>query len=103
MPRPDTVRTNGPQPVTMVLRLAPLLVCRRMGIIEADQPLAVRPVQRERVVDAMRLLGGCRHACHDEPDPVTTVRVHHENLLVEVQKHIEGRVGPLSHARELSY
>jgi len=36
-----------------------------------------------------------------KPDPVATLRVHHQNLRVEVDKQIEGRVtwrhcGPLS-------
>ena len=68
----------------MVLRLAGPLPRDRMGIVEPDQPLAIRPVQRERVVDAMRLLLRHRHARHDEPDPVTALEVHHENLPVEV-------------------
>jgi hypothetical protein len=54
-------------------------------------------MQRERVVDAVRLLRRHRHPRHDEPDPVATLRVHHENLPVEVEKHIEGRVTPLHH------
>ena len=29
---------------------------------------------------------------HDEPDSMAALRVHHENLPVEVEKHIEGRV-----------
>jgi hypothetical protein len=59
-------------------------------------------VQRERVVDAMRLLRRHRHLRHHEPDPVAALRVHHENLSVEVQKHIKGRVAWLRHGRELS-
>jgi hypothetical protein len=74
-----------------------------MGIVEADQPLAIRPMQRERVVDAVRLLRRYRHPRHDEPDPVTALRVHHENLPVEVEKHIEGRIARLCHRRLSSY
>ena len=44
------------QTVAMVLRLTALLRCHAMGIVEADQPLASRPVQGQRVVDAVRLL-----------------------------------------------
>ena len=79
----------------MVLRFTTLLPRDRMGIIEADQPLAVRPVQRQRVVDAMRLLRRHRRPRHHEPDPVTALRVHDENLAVEVEQHIEGRVARL--------
>ena len=81
----------------MVLRLSALPPPDRMGVVEADQPLAVRSVQRERVVDAVRLLRRYRHLPDSEPDPVTALRVHHENLPVEVEKHIEGRVARLRH------
>ena len=76
----------------MVLRGAALLPRDRMGVVEADQPLAIRPVQGERVVDAVRLLRRCRHPRHHEPNPVAAFRVHHENLPVEVEQQIEGRV-----------
>jgi hypothetical protein len=87
----------------MVVRLSALPPPDRMGVVEADQPLAVRSVQRELVVDAVRLLQRHRHPRHDEPDPVTALRVHHENLPVEVQKHIKGRVARLRHGKLLSY
>ena len=81
----------------MVLRIAALLPCDRMGIIEPDQPFAVRPMQCERVVDAMRLLRRHRRPRHHEPDPMAALPVHHENLPVEVEKHIEARVTRLRH------
>jgi len=81
----------------MVLRFAALPLRHWMGVVEPDQPLAVWPVQRQRVVDAVRLLRRHRHWRHDEPDPMTALRVHHENLPVEVEKHIEGRVTRLRH------
>jgi len=34
---------------------------------------------------------------HHEPDPVAALRVHHEHLPVEVEKHIEGRVTGFRH------
>ena len=81
----------------MVLRFAALLPRNRMGVVEADQPLTIRAVQRQRVIDAMRLFSRRRHARHDEPDPMAAIGVHHENLPVEVEKHIEGRVTWLRH------
>ncbi len=81
----------------MVLPLAAPLPRDRMRVVEADQPLALRPMQRERVVDAVRLLRRHRNPRHHEPDPVAALRVHHENLPVEVKKHIEGRVTRLRH------
>ena len=74
-----------------------------MGIVESDQPLAVRPVQRQRIVDAVRLLRRDWHPRHRKPDPVTTLRVRYENLPVKVEKHIEGRVTRLRHSVWLSY
>jgi hypothetical protein len=59
-------------------------------------------MERERVVDAMRLLRRHRHPRHHEPDPVAALRVHHENLPVEVEKHIEGRVAGFRHGVWLS-
>ncbi len=76
----------------MVLRLAALLLRDWMCIVEADQPLAIRSVQRERVVDPMGLLRRHGHPRYDEPNPMTALRVHYENLPVEVEKHIKGRI-----------
>ncbi len=83
----------------MVLRITAFLPADRMRVVEPDQPLALRPVQRERVVDAVRLLRRDRHSRHHEPDPVAALRVHHENLPVEVEKHIERRVTRFRHGR----
>ena len=66
-----------------------------MRVVEADQPLTVRPVQRQRVVDAVGFLRRHRHSRHDQPDPMTALGVHHENLPVQVEKHIEGRIARL--------
>jgi len=88
-----------------------------MGIVEADQTLALGAMQRKGIVDAMRLLRRYRHPRHHEPDPVAAFRVYHENLTtclrrseasasrrqVEAQQDIEGRVAWLRHAEELSY
>jgi len=46
---------------------------------------------------AARLLPRHRHLRHDEPDPVAALGVNHENLPVEIEKHIEGRVARLRH------
>ena len=87
----------------MVLRRAVPLPADRMGIVEPYQPLATRPVQRERVVQPVRLFRRRRHPRHDEPDAVVALRVHHENLPVEVEKHVEGRVARFRQDIWLSY
>ncbi len=74
-----------------------------MGVVEADQPLAIRPVQRQRVVDAVRFLRRHRRPRDDEPDPMATLGVNDKHLSVKVQKHIEGRVARLRHGTLLSY
>lgn len=81
-----------PQPVAMMLRLAAFLLADRMGVIEADQPLAIRSMELRRIVEAVRLLRRYRHSRHDEPHPMAALRVHHEHLAVELEEHIEGRV-----------
>jgi len=68
----------------MVLRFTALSPADRMGVIEPDQSLTLRPVHRERVVDAVRLLRRHRHPRHHEPDPMTALWVHHEHLPVGV-------------------
>ena len=86
----------------MVLRLATLLPTDRMSIIESDQPFAVRSVQRQRIIEAVRLLRRHRHPRHDESHPMAAFRVYNKDLPVEVEKHIEGRVARLRHDLELS-
>jgi hypothetical protein len=74
-----------------------------MGVVNSDQPLAIRPGQPQRVVQSMRLLRRRRYPRDNDPDPVATLRIHHENLPVEVEKHVEGGVTRLRHVIELSY
>ena len=76
----------------MVLRFTTLLRCHPMAIVEADQPLSTGPVQRQRIVDAVRLLQRGRHSRHHKPHPMTAVGIDDEHLPVEVQKYIEGIV-----------
>jgi predicted PhzF superfamily epimerase YddE/YHI9 len=51
------VRSDRSQFVAMVLRISSLLPFHWMGIVEPNQAFTVRSVQRERVVDAVRLFG----------------------------------------------
>ena len=83
--------------MTVILRATAFLPPHAMRIIESGQPLTVPPVQRERVVDAVRFLRRHWHLRYDEPDPVTALRVDHENLAVELKKNIESRVARLLH------
>src|ERR1051326_1502120 len=70
---------------------------RRATVWALSKPNSRSPVQRERVVDAMRLLRRPRDSRHAKPGPVAALRIHHENLPVEVEKDIEGWVTRLRH------
>ena len=87
----------------MVLRLSAHPLADRMSVIETNQPLAMRPMQRQRVVDAVRLRRRHGHLCDDEPDPVAALGVDDEYLSVKIKKRMEGRIWWLRHPSELSY
>jgi len=72
----------------MVLWFGALPPGDRMCVIEADQPLAIRSVQREGVVNAVWLLSGGRDPRYDEPDRVTALGIHHEHLSIEIEQYI---------------
>ena len=86
----------------MVLRRAALLPRHRMGVIEADQPLAVWAMQRQRVIEPVWFLRRHGYTRHREPDPVAALRVQNEHLAVEVEQHIEGQVARRHHGIGLS-
>ena len=88
--------------MTMVLCLTALLVRYRMGVVEADQPPTSRPVQRQRIVEAVWLLRLHWHLRHDKTDPVAALGINDEHLPVEFEQQIKGRVARLRHAKWLS-
>lgn len=87
----------------MVLRVPSNLPFHWMGVVESNEPFANRTVQRQRIVDAVRLLGRHRYPRHHEFDPVVSRRIDNEDLPIEIQKHIEGRIMRLIHRRRLSH
>src|SRR5690554_6436024 len=86
----------------MVHRLAPPASADRMGVVEADQSFARRPVKRERIIEAVRLLRGCRNAGDDELHPMAALGIDKEHLSVEVQKRVEARITMPAHVFFLS-
>ena len=62
-----------------------------VGIVEADQPRAVRSVQRERVGQAVRALLGRLDALDFELDPVALFQMM--NASIESQKEFESLFG----------
>ena len=81
----------------MVLCLTALLVCHRMGVVEADQSLAIGPMQCQRIVETVRLLRRHRHLCDDKADPVAALGINDEHLPVEFEQHTKGWVARLRH------
>jgi hypothetical protein len=86
----------------MVLRPATRLPADRMSIIESHQPFAVRSVQRQRVIEAVRFLRRHRYLRHDESHSMAAFWVYNKDLPIEVEKHIEGRIARLHRATMLS-
>ena len=86
----------------MVLCLPALLARYRMGVVEANKPLAIRSVQRQRIVQPVRLLRRYRHLSHNERDPVAAFWIDDQHLSVEIEKHIKGGVARFRHTRRLS-
>ena len=84
----------------MVLGLPARLPRDRMGFVEANQPLAVRPVQRQRIVQSVRLLR--RYLSHNEAHPVAALRIDDQPLPIEVEQHIKGGVARRRYFRRLS-
>jgi hypothetical protein len=60
----------------------------RIGVIQG------RPVPQARPRNFRLVAGSVKYfaARHHEPDPMANPRVRRENLTVEVEKHIEGRI-----------
>lgn len=73
----------------MVQRLAAFASADRMGVVEANQPFARRPVKRERVVKAVRLFRRGRNARDDKLHPMTAFGIDDEYLAVEIEKRVE--------------
>ena len=87
----------------MVLGFASSLPRDGVRVVESDQPLSVGAMQRKRVAQAMRSFRRCRDPQHNKTNPVATLRIHHENLPIEIEKQIEGWILRFAHQDELSY
>ena len=70
--------------------------------VEADQALTLRPMQGERVVEPVRLLGRDDNPGDDEPEPVLAGGVHHQDLAIEVEQRVERWVTRRHHEAWLS-
>lgn len=61
----------------------------RMSVIESDQSLASGSMKRQRIVEPLWLLQGRRDTLGAKAHPVLPSRIDHENLAVQIQKHIQ--------------
>ncbi len=75
--------------MSMILRSAAALRADRMGVVEAHQPLTLRSVQRQRIVETVRLYRRCRHPRYDKAHPMTAIRIDNKHLPIEVEKRVE--------------
>lgn len=73
-----------------------------MRVIEANQPLTIRTMQCQGVIEPVRLLRRDWHPPDDEPDPMTTLWVDHENLPVQIEQRIESGIMRRRHVIWLS-
>ncbi len=61
----------------------------RMSVIESDQSRASGSMKRQRVHEPLWLLQGRRNTLDAKAHPALPSRIDHENLLVQIQKHIQ--------------
>ena len=61
----------------------------RVRIVEANEPFAIRSMQRQRIFNPMRPFLAHGHTTNDEPNPMAGFRVDHQHLPVEIQQQIE--------------
>jgi hypothetical protein len=63
-----------------------------MSVVKSNQSVATRTMQRQRVVQPMRPLGGRNYPADREPNPVLTLRIDHEYLAIEFQQYLYARI-----------
>src|SRR5690606_40705168 len=80
----------------MVQRLAPPASSDRVGVVEASQPFARRPVKRERIIETVRLFRRGRNAGDDELHPIAAFGIDKEHLSVEARITIRAHIFFLS-------
>ena len=86
----------------MILWISSALSSYWVGVVEPDKSLTIESMQCERIINAIRLLGRHRNSSHHEFHPMTSGRIHNQNLPIEIQKHIERWVMSFTHPKRLS-
>jgi hypothetical protein len=68
------------------------LPLNRVRIIEPDQTFALRSMQCERIFDPVRPGRAHRNATRDKADPMPRFRVDYQQLPVQIEQRIQGRI-----------
>jgi hypothetical protein len=63
-----------------------------MSVVKSNQPLATWAVQRQRVVQPMRPLGGTSDTADRKANPVLALRIDYKYLAVKIQQHVRTRI-----------
>lgn len=63
-----------------------------MSVVKSNEPLAPWAVQRQRVFQPMRPLGGTSDAVDRKANPVLALRIDHKYLAVKIQQHARTRI-----------
>ena len=64
----------------------------RMCIVEPHQAFAFSPMERQAVVEPVRLCFGRGHHTHDKPNPMSMLRVDDKDLPVKPEQGVERRI-----------
>lgn len=72
--------------MAVVVRLTASTLADRMGIVETDEPFAIRAVKCQRVAEPVRSCSRNRHAPNDKLHPMTTRRIDDEHLPIQIEQ-----------------
>jgi len=78
--------------MAMILGIAALLPPHRMGVVETNQPFTVPSMERQRIVQTVRLLRSNRNARHHKANSATAFGVNNEREAIKIEQGIEGRI-----------
>ena len=59
-----------------------------MCIVEPNEALTVRPMERERIIQAVWLGLRSGYTSHNEPHPVPAFRIDHKHLPIKIQQRV---------------
>jgi hypothetical protein len=63
-----------------------------MSVVKSNQPLATWAVQRQRVVQSKRPLGGTSGTAGRKANPVLALRIDYKYLAIKIQQHVRAQI-----------